>query len=101
MRRSGNEPGIASLVCGILALVFFLMLINIPLAIAAIVLGIVQLVSREKKLPAILGLAFATLSLLLMLTGWTAVFYGINHGNPQLMQQLQQELLRQYQRELQ
>ena len=96
MEEKSNGFGIASLVCGSLAVVFFLLLINIPLAALAVVFGLLQLFSHKKKLFAILGMAAAAISLCLMLFGWAAIFYGTS-SNPQFMEGFRQELIRQYQ----
>lgn len=95
-QREGVGFGLASMICGAAALVFFLLLINIPLAVAAVVFGIVQIVGHRKKAFAIVGIATATLSIILMLVGWAAIFVGFSGANPQMLEQFQQELLQQY-----
>ena len=97
MEVENNGFGVASLTCGILSVIFFLMLINIPLVVAAILFGIMQLVFRKKKIMAILGMSAAFLSILLMLAGWTAIFYGTSRADPDFMRQFGQDLLRQSQ----
>lgn len=94
--RTGTGFGLASMICGAAALVFFLLFINIPLAVAAIVLGIIQIVSHRKKLFAIVGIATAALSIILMLIGWGAIFIGFSGADSQMLEQFQQDLLQQY-----
>ena len=101
MEGQGNQResigfGLASMICGAAALVFFLLFINIPLAVAAIVLGIIQIVSHRKKLFAIVGIAAAAVSIILMLIGWAVIFVGFSGADSQLLEQFQQDLLQQY-----
>ena len=96
MRENSNAFGVASLVCGCLAVVFFLLLINIPLVALAFIFGVLQLVSHKKKLFAVLGMSAALLSVCLMILGWTAIFYGTS-SDPQFMEEFRRELIRQYQ----
>ena len=84
------------MVCGMIAFVCFLMLINIPLAVAAIVLGIMQLVSRQKKVYAIIGMTTAVLSLLLMITGWVFIAVGLAEADSGSLEQFQQQIIQQY-----
>lgn len=65
--QSENQGfGIASMVLGILSLVLFCACINIPLAIVAIIFGILQLTNRgTKKGMAIVGIVTAVLSMVL------------------------------------
>ena len=95
-QESHNGLGIASMVCGMIAFVCFLMLINIPLAVAAIVLGIMQLVSRQKKVYAIIGMTTAVLSLLLMITGWVFIAVGLAEADSGSLEQFQQQIIQQY-----
>ena len=95
--RNQNSLGVASLICGVLSLVFFLMLINIPLIVAAVVLGVMQIFHYRQRLFAVLGMSAAAMSLLLMLVGWVAIFYGISNTSPAFMEEFQQQLLEQYQ----
>ena len=94
--RDESSFGIAAMICGILSVVFFLLLINIPLAAAAIILGIMQLVHPGKKTFAVIGIACAVLSILLMAGGWAAIIAGTARSDPAIWQQFQQEILDNY-----
>ena len=60
--------GIVSMILGIVALVFFCSCINLPLAVIAIILGIIQLVRPEsKKGMAITGIITSAASILLFI----------------------------------
>ncbi len=63
--RSGNGFGIASMILGIISLVLFCTCINIPIAVAAVVFGILQLAKNpENKAMSIVGIATAAFSVL-------------------------------------
>lgn len=70
-KKIGTGFGIASMVLGILALCTFCACINIPLAILAIIFGIIQLVAYEKKGFAIAGIITAVLSIILFVGCYT------------------------------
>jgi hypothetical protein len=74
---SPNGLGIASLVCGILALITFCMCINIPLGIVSIILGIIQIVKYEKKGMAIAGIVTSAISIIAF--GILALFGGLTY----------------------
>ncbi len=95
-KKGENSFGMAAMICGILSVVFFLLFINIPLAAAAIVLGIMQLVHPGKKTFAVIGIAAAVLSILLMAGGWAAIIMGTARSDPAIWQQFQQEILENY-----
>ena len=66
-KKDSQGFGIASLILGILSLLLFCTCINIPLAILAIIFGIIQLVKYKQKGLAIGGLVTAGISLLLLI----------------------------------
>ncbi len=70
-KKIGTGFGIASMVLGILALCTFCACINIPLAILAVIFGIIQLVAYEKKGFAIAGIITAVLSIVLFVGCYT------------------------------
>lgn len=70
-KKIGTGFGIASMVLGILALCTFCACINIPLAILAVIFGIIQLVAYEKKGFAIAGIITAVLSIILFVGCYT------------------------------
>ena len=65
--------GIASLVLGIISLVLFCSCINIPIAILAIIFGIIQLVRVSGKGLAIGGLITSALSIIALVVFWVVV----------------------------
>ena len=77
-KKPGSGPGVASLIMGMVALVLFLMFINIPLSIVAIVLGIIGIATYEKKACAIAGIACAVVSLVLFFGSWAVMFSNDN-----------------------
>lgn len=87
-KRQGNGPAIASMVCGIIALILFCTCINIPLAAAAIILGIIYLVNYEpvNRGFAITGLVTGILSIALFIAAGIIMFRSpvirdIEHGH--------------------
>ena len=67
-KGQGKGLGIASMVCGIVALITCCMWCTvIPLAVVAIVLGIVQIVKNESKGMAIAGIICGAFALILFL----------------------------------
>lgn len=100
-RQNEDMMGFASMLCGIAALVFFLLFINIPLAVAAIVLGIMQIVGHRANIFAAAGIAFAVLSIILMFTGWAVMFVGMTRADTGIMDNFQQQIIEQYQNQLQ
>lgn len=88
---SGNGFGIASMILGILALVLFCTCINIPMAIAAVIFGILQLArGPEGKGTAIVGIVTAALSVIALIVaialawGPFMAYYqqSVSQGNP-------------------
>lgn len=80
-----NEPGkgfaIASMILGIVSLVLFCTCINLPLALAAIILAIVQFVKSGKNGMAIAGLITGIASIVLFIVFWVLISFGaINDG---------------------
>lgn len=74
IQNAGQGFGIASMVCGIISLVLFCSCLNIPLAVIALVFGIIQLTKAgTSKGMAITGIITACLSILL-LVGFMAMF---------------------------
>lgn len=70
----GRGFGIASMVLGIIALVLFFSFVNIPLAILAIIFGIIQLTRKAPKGMAISGIVMSTISLFLLVIFWACMF---------------------------
>lgn len=67
-KGQGKGLGIASMVCGIVALITCCMWCTvIPLGVAAIILGILQIVKNESKGMAIAGIVCAAVALVLFL----------------------------------
>lgn len=98
-QRSGF--GVMSLTLGIAALATFMMFINIPLAIAAIILGVIQLVGYGPKGYASIGIFFAGLSIVLMIVGWVIIFKGVSDLSEDDVNKLKQQFEEQYQIEMQ
>lgn len=74
-KSDSNGFGIASMVLGIVSLVFFCTCINFVTAILAIIFGIIQLVRKSsKKGMAIAGLITGGLSLLFAVVFWVSIF---------------------------
>lgn len=67
--------GIASMVLGIIAVVLFFSLINVPLAILAIVFGIIQLTKKEAQGMSVAGIITGALSLILGFIFWVFVIF--------------------------
>lgn len=80
-KKKGNGVGfgVASMVLGILSLLFFCTGCNILFIILAVIFGIIQLVKNEQKGFAITGLITSGISLLLFLILWISVF--VNTGS--------------------
>ena len=70
----GRGFGIASMVLGIIALVLFFSFVNIPLAILAIIFGIIQLMRKAPKGMAISGIVMGISSLFLLVIFWACMF---------------------------
>ncbi len=70
----GRGFGIASMVLGIIALVLFFFFVNIPLAILAIIFGIIQLMRKAPKGMAISGIVMGISSLFLLVIFWACMF---------------------------
>lgn len=70
----GRGFGIASMVLGIISLVLFFSFVNIPLAILAIIFGIIQLMRKAPKGMAISGIVMGISSLFLLVIFWTCMF---------------------------
>ncbi|MCF0127730.1 MAG: DUF308 domain-containing protein [Pseudobutyrivibrio sp.] len=79
-KRIGSAPARISLVCGVLALLQFMMGINIILAIVAIVTGINYLTKYERKSrsSAIIGIVTAVLSIVVMIGSYVYIFQNDN-----------------------
>lgn len=73
-KKESNILGILSMVFGIISLVFFCACINFPLGIAAIILGIIQLVKKGSKGMAIAGLVTGGISILAGFFFWMVMF---------------------------
>ena len=96
VQKENQGLGIAAVVCGTLSVVFFLLLINIPFAVAAICLGIMQLVHQGSKRLAVIGIALAVVSILLMFAGWAAVYSGLSQLDPGTLEEFQKQMMQQY-----
>ena len=70
-----NGFGIASMVLGIIAVVLFFSLINVPLAILAIIFGIIQLTKKKAQGMSAAGIITGTLSLILGFIFWAGVIF--------------------------
>ena len=79
--------GVASLVLGIISLLCFCSGINIILAILAIVFGLIQIITCEKKGLAIGGIVTAVISVLLLIITWGLLF-----TNASFMDMMQDEI---------
>ena len=64
-KEKNNLPGILSLVLGLAGVCLFACCVNYPLGIAAIVLGIIQLVRKGDRAPAIAGIISGVAAILL------------------------------------
>ena len=93
-QKKKNAFSIAALVCGVGALITFLMLINIPLAIAAVVCGLIAIGSGQaKKAPAAIGIACALISIVLMVGGWAVIINGISGMDRDSVDEFTQKLM--------
>lgn len=76
-QQQKQEPGkgfaIASMILGIISLVLFCSCINVPLAIAATILAVVQFVKNGKNGMAIAGMITGILSIVLCVVFWVVV----------------------------
>lgn len=90
-KGQGKGLGIASMVCGIVSLIGCcgLWYVSIPLAIAAIVLGIVQIVKNESRGMAIAGIVCGAAGLILSIIVIAGAVAFISSG-------LYEEVLQQY-----
>lgn len=73
-KTADNGFGIASMVLGIISLITFFMVINMPLAILALVLGGVQLSRREGKGMALAGIITGEIALFLTVLMCVVIF---------------------------
>ena len=69
-KKIGNGFGIASMICGIASLVLFFSGINYMAAIAAIILGILQLAMYDRKVFAIVGISTGGLAIVVSTIFW-------------------------------
>lgn len=74
-KKDTEGMGIASLVLGILSLLLFCCCINYVLAIIAIILGIIQLVTSNKKGMAIAGIITGAISIVVSIIFWVVMSY--------------------------
>ena len=86
-KKIGLGFGIASLVLGIMSLLCFCTMANIITAILAIVFGIIQIVSYEKKGMAIAGIVTAALSIVLCIGCYALLF-----SNNAFMDMMEEEI---------
>lgn len=98
--RQRSTFGVISISLGIAALATFMMFINIPLAIAAILLGIMQLVGYDRKGYAILGIIFAVMSIFFMLVGWGTIFKGVSNLSQDDINRMREQIEERYEVEL-
>ncbi len=66
-KKDGNTFGIASLACGVIALLLFCTCLNVPLAIMSIIFGVVQITNYREKVLAWAGIAMSAASIFLMI----------------------------------
>lgn len=74
-KKEGEGFGIASLVLGIISVLLFCTCINYVLAIMAIIFGIIQMATREKKGAAVGGIITSAISIIVASVFWI-VLYG-------------------------
>ena len=86
-KKLGVGFGVASLVLGIISLLCFCSGVNVILAILAIVFGVIQIVTCEKKGMAIGGIATAVISVVLLVITWGLLF-----SNAAFMDMMQEEM---------
>lgn len=79
--------GVASLVLGIISLLCFCSGVNVILAILAIVFGVIQILTCEKKGMAIGGIVTAVISVVLLVITWGLLF-----SNAAFMDMMQEEM---------
>ncbi len=79
--------GVASLVLGIISLLCFCSGVNIIFAILAIIFGLIQILTCEKKGLAIGGIVTAAISVLLLIITWGLLF-----TNAAFMEMMQDEI---------
>lgn len=75
-RLIGRTDGLRALWLGIFALTFFATGFNIFLALLALVFGLIQLIhysSKEGRLPAVMGIALALLSVTLLIGSYARI----------------------------
>ncbi len=77
-KKIGNGMGTASLVLGVIALLSFLTGLNVITAILAVIFGIIQLVSYDRKAFAAAGIACAVLSVVLTVGSYAAILSNTN-----------------------
>lgn len=80
--------GVASMVLGLISLLMFYSFINVFLSILAIVFGIIQIATCEKKWMAVVGIVTAIVSVVLMVGSYRYIF-----SNDAFIQMLQEEFL--------
>lgn len=86
-KKLGVGFGVASLVLGIISLLCFCSGVNVILAILAIVFGVIQIVTCEKKGMAIGGIVTAAISVVLLVITWGLLF-----SNAAFMDMMQEEM---------
>lgn len=99
-KGQGHGFGIAALICGIISLIGCcgLWFISVPCAIAAIILGIVQLIKNQPKAMAIVGIICGALGLLLTVVVIVAavVFMSNVTRNPDIYDEIMDEIMDEY-----
>lgn len=94
-KGQGTGFGIASMICGIVSLIGCcgLWYVSIPCAIAAIVLGIVQIVKNESKGMAVAGIVCGAIGLLLTIVVIILVAIFVQSG---VYHEIMEEMMRTY-----
>lgn len=98
-KGQGHGFGIAAMICGIISLIgCCIWFVSIPAAIAAIILGIVQIVKNQPKGMAIAGIVCGVFGLLLTIITVVASLLFMNSvaENPQLYEDMMDRIMQEY-----
>lgn len=91
-RREHSEDticGLVSMILGILSVFLFAACVNVPIAIVAVIFGIMQIVRSRKRAMAIAGIVTGILSIIMGIALWVALVNGLTGENGILNQLLQ------------
>ena len=75
--REGGVYGVMSFVFGMGAVMLFLMLINIPMIILAVIFGCIQISGYSEKRLAVAGIILGIISFIMMVTSWVMIGVGV------------------------